>query len=316
MNIHKFNNFISLIKENNKLEHLNQPDGISCGPTCLKVVSNFYKISVSIPEIVKVCGTNNLKGTTDKDLMYGMDYIGLDYEQFKVGDYEKSLLMIEDAINNDKIIILRTLIKGVKHWVVLDPFKSDFNHKKFYIIDSWLGEYTIDDVELDKIWGARQYDGFVINGVNKRDSKTPLIENIKSSEIKEVIELCSLVFCNVMSYEDNIEYLSKCGVDFNKSVKLVLEGEMIGCYLVKPNDIIENEPNGIEGIALAIKPSFRKLGYGEILKDWFEEYTKNNGYRYLWGQHLKGLNNKNEWLKRREIYHEGKNIFYTIKRFK
>ena len=51
-----------------------------------------------------------------------------------------------------------------------------------------------------------------------------------------------------------------------------------------------------------------------MLKDWFENWARENGYSYVWGQHLKGLNNKEFWQKRREIYSDSGGLFKTIKR--
>jgi len=55
---------------------------------------------------------------------------------------------------------------------------------------------------------------------------------------------------------------------------------------------------------------------GDKLKDWFENYAKDNGYDFIFGQHLKGLNNIDSWLKRRELYKEDKHSYYTIKYLK
>lgn len=54
---------------------------------------------------------------------------------------------------------------------------------------------------------------------------------------------------------------------------------------------------GVEGIALAIDPNIRGLGYGNLLKD----YPKSLEIDYVWGQQLKSLNNLDMWLKRRKL---------------
>lgn len=72
----------------------------------------------------------------------------------------------------------------------------------------------------------------------------------------------------------------------------------------------------MEGVALGLKKEYRGNGFGEKLKDWFENYAKDNGYDFIFGQHLKGLNNIDFWLKRRELYREDKHSYYTIKYLK
>jgi GNAT superfamily N-acetyltransferase len=311
----KFENFHYSNSQKSIFEKLNlieQPDDITCGPTCLKMISDYLDIKVTIEELKIVCGTDNLSGTTDLKMIKGLDYLNLKYHQLPLKDKEKCFNIIDDELNKGNLILFRTLVKGIKHWVVCD----ELNNEKYTIYDPWLGKYYLDKDELDNIWSPREYDGFVIQGVNTKNIGSPVIEKLNNQQdIKEVVHLASLIFTNVMSYDENVEYINE-STDFSKSVKLTLNNEIIGCYLVNPKNLDNEDGLGIEGVALAIKPAFRKFGYGELLKNWFEDYAKSNGYSYLWGQHLKGLNNLDHWLKRRELHSEDDELFVTIKRFK
>jgi GNAT superfamily N-acetyltransferase len=142
--------------------------------------------------------------------------------------------------------------------------------------------------------------------------KKPKIEEISSDDIDEIVDMASIIFSNVMSYDDNQEYIREV-THFDLSSKLTLNGKIIGCYLVAPK-VLDGD-KGLEGIALAVKPEFRGKGFGELLKDWFENYAKSNGYKFVFGQHLKGLHNIDNWLKRRELHSEDAHSYYTIKRF-
>lgn len=289
------------------IKHIKQPDGISCGPTCLKMISDLFNISVTIEELKIVCGTDTLTGTTDIKMIKGLDYLNLDWEQFPLKDKKKAFDRLELAMSEGNVILFRTLIHGVKHWIICDPTKD-----KFYILDPWLGEYELESDKLDQIWGARDYDGFIIKGIKPLEGK-PAIEPIEKEDIEKVKNMAALVFTNVMTYRGNMSYLS--GADWDKSVKLVYNGEIVGCYLIKIEDISRKEPGGVEGFALAIKPGYRKYGWGEMLKNWFENWAKESGYKYVWGLHLSGLKNKEFWLKRRELYSDNGGSFKTIKRF-
>lgn len=301
-NYQSFTESIKLIK---------QPDGISCGPTCLKMLAELFKINATIEELKIVCGTDTKTGTTDEKMIKGLDYLNFDWERFPLGDKQKAFDRLELALQEGNSILFRTLIQGVKHWIICDPAKD-----KFYIVDPWLGEYNLESDKLDEIWKARDYDGFMVKGI-KPVTGTPNIEKIKPEEKKDIVDMAALVFTNVMSYKANQNYMNNSGVDFNNSVKLVLNGEVVGCYFIKPGNISRKEPGkGCEGFALAIKPGFRKYGWGEMLKDWFEKWAQDNGYDYVWGQHLSGLKNKEFWLKRRELYRDGEGLFTTIKRFR
>lgn len=139
------------------------------------------------------------------------------------------------------------------------------------------------------------------------------IENIQKEDIDLVVDMASNIFSNVMSYNDNQNYIRSV-VDFDISCKLTNDGDIIGFYLLSPKRI--KDKNGLEGIALGIKSEYRGSGLGEKLKDWLEDYAKDNGYDFIFGQHLKGLNNIDYWLKRRELYREDDHSYYTIKYLK
>lgn len=292
-----------------KINLIKQPDGISCGPSCLKMISNHYNIKVTMDELKIVCGTDYLSGTTDIKMIKGLNYLGLNWDKFdcnKINSYSR----LDKAFVDKNIVLFRTLVHGVKHWIICDT-----RYSKYYIYDPWLGEYTINQTKLEEIWSPRNYDGFVINGLSE-NTISPVISKILPNEIDEIINMASLVFTNVMSYEMNRGYISNSDVDFDNSVKLTINNEIIGCYLIKPSNISKKEyGKGCQGFALAIKPSFRNYGYGNLLKEWFEKWAIDNKYNYIWGQHLKGLGNKEMWLKRRDIYSDNGEIFTTIKRF-
>lgn len=68
---------------------------------------------------------------------------------------------------------------------------------------------------------------------------------------------------------------------------------------------------GIEGVLLAVDKSIQGQGWGNKMKD----FTKTLGFDYIWGQQLKTLNNLEDWLKRRVIVAETKNVWITLEKF-
>ena len=150
-----------------------------------------------------------------------------------------------------------------------------------------------------------------------------LFENFNNPEIGEInpedkeiiMDLVATIFSGMteMSYDECVEYMEETA-DLEKSVKLTLNGKIIGCYIIADKDLEEYpDKKGIEGIALCILPEYRGHGYGEMLKDWLENYAEANNYDFIFGQHLKSLNNLEPWLKRRELFKEDEDSFYTIK---
>jgi GNAT superfamily N-acetyltransferase len=144
----------------------------------------------------------------------------------------------------------------------------------------------------------------------------PKIESIRPDDITEVLHLVSTIFSELteMSYKGCHEY-AKAATDWDKSVKLVLNGKIIGCYIIAVDKKLQNYPdkNGIEAIGLCILQEYRGKGYGELLKDWLEKYAKDNNYDFIFAEHLKSLNNLQAWLKRHELYNEDEDSYYTIK---
>jgi GNAT superfamily N-acetyltransferase len=144
---------------------------------------------------------------------------------------------------------------------------------------------------------------------------SPTIEKIMEKDKEEVLHIVSNIFSEMteMSYDECKEYTEE-STDWDKSVKLVLNDKIIGCYIVADKQLEEMpDKKGIEGIGLCILPEYRGKGYGELLKDWLETYAKENDYDFIFGQHLKSLQNLDPWLKRRELYNEDEDTYYTIK---
>lgn len=143
----------------------------------------------------------------------------------------------------------------------------------------------------------------------------PRIESINQNDKEEVLDIVSKIFSEMteMTYEECKEYADEA-TDWTKSVKLTLNDQIIGCYIVADKNLEEYpHKKGIEGIGLCILPEYRGRGYGEMLKDWLENYAKNNNYDFIFGQHLKSLHNLEPWLKRRKLYDEDEYSYYTIK---
>ena len=155
--IRKFNDFSTL-----KL--INQPDDITCGPTCLMILANYFNINTSIETLTNICGTDYETGTTDLKMIKGLDYLNLNYTQFPKSNKSESFNILNEALRKGHIPLLRTLIQDpdsdeqIKHWVLCNP-----NLKLYSIIDPWLGNYKLNEERLNNIWEPRNYDGFIIN---------------------------------------------------------------------------------------------------------------------------------------------------------
>src|ERR1035437_7349744 len=141
-----------------KLELILQEDDYTCGNTVLHMLCRYYDIDRDIENKINVCGTNAEVGTTGEMMKAGLDAINFAYEHLKPSNV-RNLKRVEYLVGHRKdFLILRGLVQGAKHWVLLASIKED----KYEIYDPWLGHYILDRQGVINIWQPRQYEGFVI----------------------------------------------------------------------------------------------------------------------------------------------------------
>lgn len=149
--------------------NMSQTSGINCGSTALKILLNYYRTSInpSLDRLTNIMEVDTEFGTTDVRMKKGIDYCNLNSKQI-VTDIDNAINLLKNYLKNDRKILLRTLIHGVKHWCVV----YDYNDGRFYVSDSWLGKITYDDNGIYNIWEPRNFDGFVVYGEKSYNSKS------------------------------------------------------------------------------------------------------------------------------------------------
>lgn len=138
------------------------------------------------------------------------------------------------------------------------------------------------------------------------------ISNILSEDIEQILDLADNVFKEHMS--GNKSYISNA-TDWDISVKLLLDDNIIGFYLFKRKNLYGEQFNnkiGVQGVALGLDEKYRGNGYGKMLIE--KSYELKDNFDYIWGLHLQSLNNIDDWKKRRIIMNENSSIFtsYTF----
>lgn len=300
--------------------YMRQPDGISCGPTCIKMVADFYRGDIpTIKDICKMCGTDAITGTPPERMRKGLDGLGIKYLEHM--DEETPYQSLRDAIDNGSVTMLRTLTHGVPHWIVV----HSYNDEVFFVNDPWLGQIEYNEDQLEKIWKERNF--FFFEVVKDNDEKQ-LTENVNSNieirpfmaeDFENVFDMLSDVYSKLGNISPRSIWSiisAECGADFGDSVVITVGGEVAGFYFLSPENLPENgditdEMNGIQGVALGVSSEFKNLGIGKMLIN----YPATLGYDYVWGYQLRALDNINDWLKRRKIYSETGNMFTTYQIF-
>jgi GNAT superfamily N-acetyltransferase len=284
-----------------------QTSGISCGPACIKMVLNSLgkHQNTSIEKIAKICGTNPQTGTDDKAMEFGLNWLSVPY---RVGQTRHTDGLI-DSLAKGNLVILRTLTRGTKHWIVLTSYSAG----KFQVNDPWLGQIEYTPQEVKAIWQPRDYFYFEVPPPKLNFNKAKIsIRQMAEADIPEVLPLMRESFRRHSVGTSVDAYVEMA--DLTYSIVAVYGDEIIGFYLLTPRDLPLEDLQGlrgIEGIALAVKPEFRGTGVGKKLAD----YPKSYGFDYLWGMQLKSLGNLNHWLKRRELVADGGACWFTMERY-
>jgi len=130
------------------------------------------------------------------------------------------------------------------------------------------------------------------------------IQNIEQEDILKILDICVEAFEHLETADEIKTYLNIV-TDWDISKKAVLNNEIIGCYLFNEIPVVSfskyqiedlskyKDKKGLQGVALVIKPEYRGLSYGRQLR----EIPLKMGYDYVWGQHLKGLDNIDSWMR-------------------
>ena len=140
---------------------------------------------------------------------------------------------------------------------------------------------------------------------------------VDNEDVPEILNMCVSVLNKVDNPERIKGYLGSA-TKWNLSKKCVLDGKIIGAYLLNEFPIQTMLDNceslfkkgvfpkcdlgdyekyrnlrGLHGLALVVLPEFQKIGAGKKLRD----IPLHMGYDYIWGMHLKSLQNIDQWTR-------------------
>jgi Peptidase C39 family len=288
------------------IKHFTQPNGISCGPTCImmayEALPNVPKRKhYSILEISDLCGTDSIVGTPPERLEKGLDALNM-YHVHHVNSPEP-FKYLKLVIDNGNLPILRTFTHGIPHWIIVSNYDDDL----FYVNDPWQGEITYSQEQLNNVWVGRNYEFYEIQMLIIKRGITP-------NQLEQIIPWSFHFFNKIIG---NLEFktIVKRETDLDKSIILIDKDERIlGTYLIGNSQLQHPDYEnlkGVEGVLLAVDDSLRGHGWGSRMKD----YPKTLGVDYIWGYQATGLNNLNEWLKRRELIAESELVYVTAEKY-
>jgi hypothetical protein len=309
----KIKNFMYLYEDT--INHIYQPTGNSCGPTCIKMVGDFIKGDVgTIDNICKTCGTDWVVGTPPDMMKKGLEQLGISYIEHihEIEPYQS----LRNVIDKGNVAIVRTITQNIPHWIVV----HDYNDDTFKVNDPWLGQITYNEEELESIWKIRDFFFYEIITGNQKIISNVKIRKMEESDIEKILPNLSTIFDKTGLSNKSIWNEIK---HYNSSISIVatVDDEIAGFYFLcfakipkggDPKIYKELKTlNGVEGIALGVNKKFKNMGVGKKLID----YTQNLDVDYIWGYQFKSLKNIDDWLKRRKIYLETETLYLTYQKF-
>jgi len=299
---------------NEGVKHIYQPTGNSCGPTCIKMVGEFIMGNVSeIDDICKTCGTDWVVGTPPEKMKIGLDNLGIKFIEHS--NEIKPYQSIRNVIDKGNVSIVRTMTKGVPHWIVIDGYDND----TFNVNDPWLGQIKYNEEELGNIWKVRDYFFYEIIGKEKEKTENVTIRKMTEQDTNIIYNKLEEVFDKTgLSNEEIWEELE--GWDKSLSLVALVGDKIAGFYFIgnhpipKGGEDYEKFKNlkGIEGMGLGVFKEYKNLGVGKKLI----ETTQQLPVDYIWGYQFKSLKNIDDWLKRRKIYYENAGVYITYQMLK
>jgi len=297
------------------VQHVYQPTGNSCGPTCIKMVGDFILGDVGkIDDICKTCGTDWIVGTPPDKMKKGLDSIGIKYVEHI--NEKEPFQGIRNVIDKGNVAIVRTITQGVPHWIVI----ISYDDENFGVNDPWLGPLTYNEEQLNEIWKVRDFFYFEILTGQQIHLDNVSIRKMTDDDIKIIYDKLADVFDKTgLSNEEIWGEIE--GFEIDKSIVAEVGGNLAGFYFMANHPIPKGgedyekfkDLNGIEGIALGVFKEYKNKGVGKKLINYTQHLP---GYDYVWGYQFKSLKNIDDWLKRRKIYFENDGFYITYQMLK
>ena len=180
-------------------------------------------------------------------------------------------------------------------------------------------------------------------------STHPYLTSVKDNDKIELLSCCERVLNIEQRYGNRQTFIQTLADRFDAtySIKLCVNNQIVGGYLLNPNHTIYDSFNlthrkikeiasnlhrfpikqanrirhflnmltlyrgpSIQGQALFLEKAYRKQGWGKQLIDY--PYSLYPRFQYIWGGQEQDLYNLYDWLKRRELLFYDGRCFYTI----
>ncbi len=286
------------------IRHRSQPDGITCGPTCLTMVAEALgrgRFDLDVHNVASMCGTNPETGTTHEGVAKALSGLGVDAARTLGRDAAVGALR---GAGPGDMVLCRTLTNGMKHWVLAVPGGPDV----FEVHDPWLGRRLLGLDWVLRLVAPRGHEVWAVGGEQRPHHVAvgPLVaDGDVGTAVEEALAVCRPAFGR---WSPNLRAHLGDVVQWEASRAVRVDGRVVGVYLLNEDSVLDRrfpEPEAdllrsgrtVEGVALAVLEGFRGRGYGRLLRD----EPARLGYDHVWGMAMHELRNAEAWRKHRRV---------------
>lgn len=191
-----------------------QPNSYTCGAACIAMVAEAVTTAAApdVGLIASLAGTNPATGTTEIEMGRGLSKMGLSYRRGDATTVEG----LRAEMRSGRIVVLRTLVHGCKHWVVVAGANDDGS---FEINCPSSGRLRWSSPVVSQVWGARDFDHFLVPAIQEdrsESTKPPLHERTFCDFIGSASEVTpESLFSNfeVDAIDATSRYMSRAKLD-------------------------------------------------------------------------------------------------------
>lgn len=164
------------------MQYFTPHDSIDCGPTCLRMIANYYGRNFSLPYLRKICNINRL-GVSIYSLGKAAELIGL-----KSTTAEFSLSYLREKAHLPCILYWEK-----NHFVVLYKIKRGKGGYIYYIADPGVGKIRLDESDILKFWLCGDEKGFGLF-LEPTDELKSVKEDIDEANSRSIVAFLSQYF--------------------------------------------------------------------------------------------------------------------------
>jgi hypothetical protein len=295
-----------------------QPDSISCGPACVKMVTSLLlsktqnKTNFSVMMIRDVMGTNSQTGTTEKEMEKGLQAFGIDFRRYTPTPDQSEggarLNGLKSLLSEGNTVLLRVMKHGCRHWI----YAVGNTEKGVLILDPGIGQ--VQDTSMRQIADMMAPRGWEMWKISANSPCRALNISLISDHVSPASTFMNLETLLYKTFSDNEvdspnyrSFRPEEG-DANLSFVLYDNNKILGAYMLnqtstkdmlviggydetKVNSISEHTikmfpgKKGAEALMIILEKEMRGLGLGHLLK----KMPGNIGIEYTYGFQSKAL---------------------------